>query len=155
MQLSKFFTLSEMIKSDTAEKNGIDNTPYPRHIKAMRRLCADLLDPIREAVGRPVHVTSGYRCRALNTAVNGSRNSQHIRGEAADIHVKGMTPRQLYDFILTLDLEFDQIIDEFGEWVHISYTVKRPNRKQALEARRVRDRVVFNEFYINSHIKQA
>jgi len=149
MQLSKYFTLSEMIKSDTAERLKIDNTPYPRHIKAMRALCANLLDPIRDAVGRPLHVTSGYRCRALNTAVNGSRNSQHLRGEAADIHVKGMTPRELYDFILTLNLDFDQIIDEFGEWVHISYTEKRPNRKQALEARRVRGREVFNEFYIN------
>jgi zinc D-Ala-D-Ala carboxypeptidase len=152
MQLSKYFSLSEMIKSDTAERLKIDNTPYPRHIKSLRSLCTNVLDPIREAVGKPVYVTSGYRCRPLNKAVNGSTRSQHIRGEAADIYVKGMTPKQLFDFILSLDLEFDQIIDEFGEWVHITYTTKRTNRRQALEARREKGRVVFTEFFVNKNL---
>lgn len=146
LKLSKYFSYREMTASQTATRFRIDNTPGAAQVLNMIALCTDVLDPIRELVGAPVHVSSGYRSVDLNRAVNGSRTSQHIRGQAADITVPGMSIAQLMDLIISSGIEFDQIIDEFGEWVHISYSdiKSKPNRRSILYARHNKQgRVVF------------
>jgi len=88
----KYFTISEMLKSDTALKMGIWNGATKEHEDNMRALIENVLDPLRERYGHPIYVSSGYRCPKLNSAVNGAINSQHMRGEAADIYTKGVGP---------------------------------------------------------------
>ena len=85
MKLSKYFRLEEFTRSDTARRLGIDNTPTPEHIQNLSDMCVNLLDPLREAWGRPLIVTSGYRGYKLNAAVKGSKTSAHCYGLAADI----------------------------------------------------------------------
>lgn len=120
-RVGKYFPLYEMLLSETAKRNGIDNTPGQVEIDNLKRLCAKVLDPMREALG-PVHVTSGYRCRALNMLIGGQPNSQHIDGNAADLWVSGHTLDQVFAWARE-HLEFDQLIREFppNGWVHISY----------------------------------
>ena len=86
----KYFTISEMLKSDTALKMRIWNGATKEHEDNMRALIENVLDPLRERYGHPIYVSSGYRCPKLNKAVNGAINSQHMRGEAADIYAKGI-----------------------------------------------------------------
>jgi len=122
MQLSKNFALAELTHSDTAKARGIDNSLPPylmRNIKAL----AERLQMIRDALGIPIAVSSGYRCPELNNAVGGSKNSQHQLGLAADIHAKGYTAQELFDVISGSNFGFDQLIlERVGgkEWVHIS-----------------------------------
>src|SRR5690606_11146330 len=92
------------------------------------------LDPLREAIGRPVNVSSGFRNEAVNRLVGGSKTSQHRFGEAADINVPGMSVTEVIAKIKELKLPFDQVIDEFGSWVHVSYGPRQ--RRQGLKARR-------------------
>lgn len=119
----KYFTIEELIRSATASARGIDNTPPTVAAVALRALTDNVLDPLREAWGRPITVSSGYRCPALNAAVGGARNSHHIRGMAADITTGNTTDnRRLFQLVLDLGLPFTQLIDERGfAWVHISY----------------------------------
>jgi zinc D-Ala-D-Ala carboxypeptidase len=102
MKLSKYFTLDEMTRSRTAELRNILNVPNDEQIENLTDLCIYVLDPIRDAAGRPVMITSGYRSNLLNKAVGGSRTSQHPEGKAADIQVKGIKTEQLFRFILAL-----------------------------------------------------
>lgn len=125
-RLSKDFRLSEFLKSQTAERRGIDNTPSELVVDNLARLCANVLQPVRDRFG-PVVVSSGYRSPALNAAVGGSPTSQHLQGEAADIEVPGVTNYALAKWIAE-SLSFDQLILEFytpgkfaSGWVHISY----------------------------------
>jgi len=122
MQLSKHFTLHEFTVSRKATINNIDNTPAPQHIMPMMELCEALLEPIRKHFG-PVSIDSGYRSHALNVAVDGSDNSQHSKGEAADIIVGNKTPLEVCQWIMESDLPFDQLIYE-GNWTHISYSAR-------------------------------
>jgi len=92
IQLSPHFKLSEFIKSPTATARGIDNTPSEQVISNLRNLCEQVLEPLRQHFNVPITIGSGYRCPALNSAVGGVKNSQHMTGEAADIHIP------LYDF---------------------------------------------------------
>ena len=87
IQLSEHFTLSEFTKSITAERLGIDNKPGYEEVLAMRHLCREVLEPLRQHYGKPIRITSGYRCEELNSAVGGVRRSQHMLGEAADLSV--------------------------------------------------------------------
>src|SRR5690349_8537766 len=91
----RFFTWAELAASGAAVRLGIDNTPPPEAQRALAVLVAHVLDPLREALGRSIVVTSGYRSREVNGAVNGSETSQHMAGEAADIMVPGLTAEQL------------------------------------------------------------
>lgn len=120
----KYFTINELIRSDTALQRGIDNTPPPPIKIKLSNLINNLLDPIREAWGGPITVNSGYRCPVLNKAVGGVPTSQHQKGEAADITVGSPElNRQLFDLIAKGDFDFDQLIDESNySWVHISYS---------------------------------
>lgn len=118
--LTPHFTLEELIKSDTAVRFNLDNTPTPDVIENLKWLCVKILEPLRGKVG-PILVSSGYRSLAVNTKVGGASNSAHILGQAADISVPNMTVEQLYQLIKTTALPFDQLIQEFNAWVHIQY----------------------------------
>ena len=132
--MAKYFTLGEMCASDTALEKRIENTPTDQAtIARLNALMDDCLDKVREMWGRPIGVNSGYRSPELNRAVGGAKNSQHLRGEAADINAGGReNNRKLFDMIVASDIPFDQLIDESGyRWLHISYC-KGDNRKQVL-----------------------
>lgn len=134
----KYFTFEELTASATARRMGIPNIPSWRERENLRLLVENVLDPLREAWGKPVIVTSGYRCAMLNRIVGGAANSQHTTGMAADIRTLTDTAadnRKLFDLALDLDLPFDQLIDEYGyDWVHISYS-RYVTRKQVLHIR--------------------
>lgn len=126
MNLSAHFTLDEMTSSQTAERQGIDNTPNEAQLDHLQNLCVKVLEPLREALG-PVLISSGFRCLALNKAIGGvdrpGRVSQHTEGKAADISVKGKTLAEVYNWLLAhKELGWDQIIREFPPrgWVHVS-----------------------------------
>ena len=131
----KYFTLKELTKSDTAIRKGIKNIPNRQEEQNLIALIDNVLDPLREAYGKPIIVTSGFRCEELNRLVGGSKTSHHRTGQAADIRTVTDTPeenKKLYDLIIKLNLPFDQLIDEYNfDWVHVSYAPK--NRKQILK----------------------
>ena len=129
MRLSKNFTYEEFIRSSTAERMGIDNRPKTKEeekkvIENLRNLCLEVLQPLRDYVGAPVHINSGYRCKALNLAVGGVKNSQHSRGEAADIRIA--SPKQGREWAAWIEdnCRFDQMLLERnkngGVWLHVS-----------------------------------
>ncbi len=131
--MGKYFTRAELCASATARAADLDNTPPPAVAVKLDNLITHCLDPIREAWGKPIRVTSGFRCPVLNRAVGGTQDSQHVRGEAADITVGNEADnRRLFDIIRAKDsgLAFDQLIYE-GSWVHISYRAAG-NRRAAL-----------------------
>lgn len=136
MNLTKHFTLSELTRSETAERRHIDNTPSPEVVDNLRALCRNVLEPARTAFGAPVYITSGYRCPALNKAVGGKITSQHLRGEAADLQVQGVRNlKRLYKVIKDHGI-FDQLLYETNQagakWIHVSYT-SYGNRRQAID----------------------
>jgi 4-hydroxy-3-methylbut-2-en-1-yl diphosphate synthase IspG/GcpE len=137
MKLSKNFTLSEIIHSNTAKRLGINNAPNKEHLKNMQVLVRDLIQPIRDALG-PIRISSGYRNPELNRAIGGSSKSQHCKGEALDLQYwsKGkMSNKEIYDWVVKSGIEFDQMINEFDySWIHISLKSNGKNRKQILEA---------------------
>lgn len=130
----KYFTLNELIKSDAARRSKINNTPNKQEENNLIALVENILDPLREAYGKPIIVTSGFRCERLNKLVNGSKTSQHRTGQAADIRTVEDTVeenKKLFDLVQELNLPFDQLIDEYNfDWVHVSYSPR--NRKQIL-----------------------
>ena len=131
----KHFTLRELIKSDTAIRKGIKNVPNRQEEQNLNTLVDKILDPLREAYGKPIIVTSGFRCDELNRLIGGSKTSQHRTGQAVDIRTVIDTPeenKKLYDLIIKLNLPFDQLIDEHNfDCVHVSFSEK--NRKQILK----------------------
>lgn len=129
----KYFTIAELVKSPTADAEGIDNRCKKEHVVNLTALVDNVLDPLREAYGKAITVNSGFRCPALNKALKGSVTSDHMTGRAADI--TGGSPaenKKLFYMIQSLGLPFDQLIDEkHFAWVHVSYRGK-DNRKQVL-----------------------
>lgn len=119
----KYFTIEELTRSTTARLRNIDNTPSQQVIENLTALVDNVLDPLREAWGKPIRVNSGYRCQALNKAVGGVPASQHMRGEAADITAGSRDAnRQLYSLLRGLNLPVDQAINEHDfQWIHVSY----------------------------------
>lgn len=120
--LSTNFTLEEMIFSETAIRLGIDNTPSDEELRELTRLCVDLLQPLRDVLDTPVIVSSGFRNEAVNRAVNGSDNSDHMDGRAGDIKAVGLSPVQVCRVIeMNMDLwPIKQAIHEFAGWTHLS-----------------------------------
>jgi len=121
MNLSEHFTLEELVLSQTAARENIDNTPSAAIVENLKVLAAGL-EKVRALVGHPIIVSSGYRCPALNRAVRGAVNSQHMDGAAADILCPGFgTPLQVCRAIEASPILFDQMIYEYG-WCHISFS---------------------------------
>jgi len=131
-----YFSIRELCQSNIAKVRKINNSPKMiEQIDNMLNLIHYVLQPLREKLGKPVNISSGFRCNELNALVGGKPNSQHLTGEAADIFVNSCTAPTLYNYIKGCGIEYDQLILERtanGSWVHISYRRNR-NRKQALE----------------------
>ena len=148
MFLTKNFTLHELTKSNTALRLGLNNEPTKEGIIKLRLLAANLLQPLRNAVGS-MRITSGYRSPELSKAIGSSSNSQHCRYEAIDCQYVSrgkMDNLKIYNALIDLDLDYDQCILEFGSptptasldtdypaWIHLSWKVV-DNRKQTLVA---------------------
>ena len=140
MQLSEYFSLNELTKSQTATRKGINNIPSGDEKENLKSLSIHILQKIRNHYERPVRVTSGYRSPELCVAIGSSEKSQHAKGEAADFEITGIDNFDLAIWISKY-LEFDQLISEFytnqhpdSGWVHCSYKAEGPNRKQVLTA---------------------
>jgi zinc D-Ala-D-Ala carboxypeptidase len=142
MKLSEHLDLAEVTRSETAKRKGISNEPTPEHLENFKKLAQNIFEPIRKHFGVPIHISSGYRSKALNTAIGGSLTSQHCSGEAIDIDMdgssNGVTNKMVFEFIKA-NLNFDQLIWEFGtkdapDWVHVSFETTGKQRKQILRA---------------------
>ena len=139
MNLTTNFTLSELVKSDTALRHDMDNTPGEIEIENLKRLAEKVLQPVREHYQRGVKVNSGFRHPEVNAKVGGSKTSDHCKGQAADIEIPGVPNADLAQWI-TENLDFTQVILEFytqgvpdSGWVHVSYDPQNL-KKQSLTA---------------------
>ena len=139
MSLTKNFSLLELTKSQTAERKGIDNTPSTEHQENLKKLCDNVLQPIRDNLSCVVSVSSGYRSPVLCAAIGSKSTSQHARGEAADFEIFGVSNKELADWI-HYNTNYDQLILEYWNesdpnsgWVHCSYSESN-NRRQYLRA---------------------
>jgi hypothetical protein len=137
MKISKHLTLAELITSQTATRKRIDNTPSPQVIANLKLIAEKVFEPLREGLGKPIRISSGYRSPALNKAIGSrAKNSQHTTGEALDLQgVGGLKNSEIFNFIKE-NLTFDQLINEYpvnGEpsWIHVSFK-KSGNRNQTL-----------------------
>ena len=148
MQLTENFSLHEMVKSETALRHGLDNTPGDEEIENLRMLCDQVLQPLRNAYGRGIKVNSGFRHPNVNAAVGGSKTSDHCRGQAADIEIPGIPNGDLAEYIAQY-FQFTQVILEFytpgipdSGWVHVSYD---PNnlKRQCLTAVKENGKIVY------------
>lgn len=133
MNLSPNFTLEELTVSEIAQRKGLDNTPNATETANLVRV-AELLEQVRSLLNKPILVNSAFRSKPVNDAVGSKDSSQHRIGCAADIRVPGMTPKQVVQACIDGGIPFDQIIEEFGSWTHISVpnTKDTAPRKQAL-----------------------
>ena len=142
----KYFTINELTNSATAKRKGIDNRPSQDVTSALTALVDNVLDPLRQAYGQPIVVTSGYRCPKLNKAVGGSSSSQHVKGEAADIRCVSDSPKEnkvIFDLIRKLNLPFDQLINEYNyDWIHVSFS-RYKKRGQVLTATKKNGRTIY------------
>ncbi len=133
MKLTENFSLQEMTVSEIGQRRGLDNTPNATEIANLVRT-AGLLEQVRALINKPIIVNSAFRSKAVNDAVGSKDTSQHRIGCAADIRVPGMTPREVVEACIKANIGYDQIIEEFGSWTHISVpdSPARPPRRQAL-----------------------
>ena len=152
MKLTANFSLNELTKSQTAERKGIDNTPSTEHQKNLKKLCENVLQPVRDHFEQVVSVSSGYRSPELCTAIGSKITSQHARGEAADFEIFGVSNKDLADWI-HYNTNYDQLILEYwkGEdepnsgWVHCSYSQGK-NRRQYLRAYKENGSTKYEQF---------
>lgn len=119
MILSKNFTLEEFLVSQTASRHGIDMEPSDFIIHNIQELVTTCLQPLRDEAGGGIFISSGFRPAELNSRIGGSKTSAHVLGNAADLKVSGQTPFQTAMLIVEMKLPFDQVIHEFGRWVHL------------------------------------
>jgi len=126
-QLTQNFSLAELVKSETALRKGLDNTPTPEVITNLQKLADNVLQPVRNHYGKSVKINSGYRAPEVNASVGGSKTSDHCKGQAADIEITGVANGDLAQWIVD-NLKFTQVILEFytkgvpdSGWVHVSY----------------------------------
>ena len=125
------FKMSELIHSDIAIQNNFNNMPDINSLNNMLELVFYCLQPIRDLIKKPMIITSGYRNQQVNFLAGGAYNSQHKEGKAADFVVKGMTPKEIVQLIKNSNIEYDQLINEYDKWVHVSFD-KGNNKKQVL-----------------------
>ena len=126
------FSMSELTRSDTAVKYNINNMPDINSMDCMLDLIYFVLQPLRDKLKKPIKISSGFRNSEVNKLVGGVGTSQHCKGQAADIIVSGMTVNNLINFIKSSGIEYDQLINEYDRWVHISF-VRNKNRKQCFK----------------------
>jgi len=134
INLTPHFTLDELTASESAERNGWDNTPNDQELENLKRL-ADMLEQVKVVLGgKPIMINSAFRSKKVNDSVGSKDTSQHRIGCAADIRVPGMTPDEVVRKVIASGINFDQIIREFDRWTHISVanSVDTTPRKQAL-----------------------
>ena len=133
MKLTEHFSLEEMTVSEIGARKGLDNTPNATEIANLVRT-AGLLEQVRALLKKPIIVNSAFRSKAVNDAVGSKDTSQHRIGCAADIRIPGMTPKQVVQACIDAKLPYDQIIQEFDSWTHISVpdVPARPPRRQAM-----------------------
>ena len=154
LRLSKNFALSEMVKSATAERLGVDNSPGLHHLVNLTHLCINILQPVREQFG-VITINSGYRSPALNSKVGGSKTSQHCNGQAGDFE-SFSTPNPDLAKWISKNLEFDQLILEFYDgkdpnsgWVHCSYNLMG-NRKKIMTALKTKSGVQYKSGFVSA-----
>jgi zinc D-Ala-D-Ala carboxypeptidase len=137
IKLSDNFRLSELTKSNTALRLGIDNTPSQEEIDRLEYLCLRVLQPVRNYYNRSVIVSSGFRCLQLNQELKSGNRSQHVRGEAADFEIPGLDNYEVACWVRD-NLEYDQLILEFYDgspssgWIHVSIKEEGNNRMECL-----------------------
>jgi len=154
MKISEHLDLSEVIRSESAKRNGISNMPTALHIANLKLLAENVFEPVRNNFRCPIYISSAYRSIELNRVVKGSLTSQHCTGEAIDVDMdgtpNGVTNKMVFDYIKD-NLEFDQLIWEFGtnenpDWVHVSYESTGKQRKQVLKATRVNGNTKYSPY---------
>lgn len=139
--LSANFYLDEFTISQEAERHGYRNEPNGKQIENLRLLCVNVLQPLREIINVPIFINSGYRSFDVNVAVGGRFNSQHLEGKAADFVVHSMNLIDVFNITLQ-KLSFDQLIFEFGKWIHVSWNGDK-NRKDVMVSRKVHGKTVY------------
>ena len=144
--ISEHISYKEGVYSITATRRGIENIPNDEQLDNMELIAEKIFEPLRKFVGGPIKINSFFRCKKLNTAIGGSRKSQHCQGQAMDIDdtFKVVANSDMYNYIKN-NLDFDQLIWEFGDddnpnWVHVSYVSKEDNRNRCLKAYREQGR---------------
>ena len=148
MKLSKSFSLEELVTSSTAKKLNIDNNPGTKELNNLIKLVTTVLQPIRDKYGKPIIISSGYRCPKLNKAVGGSATSQHKTGQAADIHSLSNTEKDnmilwniICDMVKNGEIKTGQYIFEYGhkdvgpDWIHVSTPGNHLNQKLYIGAK--------------------
>lgn len=149
MKISDHISYTEAIKSNTATRRGIDNTPGDYEITNMVGIAENIFEPLRKWAGGPIKINSMFRCEELNTAIGGSSRSQHCQGRAIDVDdtFGNKTNAEMFNYIKE-NLNFDQLIWEFGDdtnpdWVHVSYISKEENRNRILKASRINGKTTY------------
>jgi zinc D-Ala-D-Ala carboxypeptidase len=140
MKVGTYFTLAEFTRTAVEA----DNIPSGGVIANIQELCREVLDPLRALANRPIIITSGYRSTEVNKAIGGASTSQHRLGQAADIKIEGLTPRQIVGMIRNAQLPIDQAIEEFGRWVHVSYGPR--HRREYLSTFTDNGKIYYKEF---------
>lgn len=158
--ISKHITFNAATRSNTAKLKGLSNTPPKRVIAIMKITAEAVFEPVRNFFNKPIFVSSFYRSPLVNKATGSTSgdNAGHPTGEAIDVDAQvlgGLTNAEIFWFIY-YNLEFDQLIWEFGnddepDWVHVSYTQRKKNRKQVLKAVRVKGKPRYTAFNVNTH----
>ena len=149
-RISKHITYKEGIRSNTALRRGIDNTPGDYELSNMNNIAVNLFEPLREWVGGPIKITSFFRCEELNKAIGGSSRSQHCQGRAMDLDdtFGHKTNAEKFKYIKS-NLSYDQLIWEFGDdenpdWIHVSFVSEMENRGRSMRAQRVNGRTNYS-----------
>ena len=150
MKISNNISYQEAIRSNTATRKGIDNTPSDYEVTNMVGVAENIFEPLRGWVGGPIKINSMFRCEELNSAIGGSTRSQHCQGRAIDIDdtFGHKTNAEMFNYIKE-NLNFDQLIWEFGtddnpDWVHVSYVSKEENRNRILKAERINGKTQYS-----------
>jgi zinc D-Ala-D-Ala carboxypeptidase len=144
MNLSPHFTLAELTFSETAARAGRAIVADEDAIANLTSLCVDVLEPLREAIGAPIVISSGLRPEWLNIIVGGSKTSDHMSGRAADIRAIGFTPMEVCEIAASMNLPTNQVILEFGRWCHISVAPRETlPRREVLTAKSINGKTVY------------
>ena len=149
IRLTNNFYLKEFVISQVAERHGYKNEPNEKQIENLRLLCVNVLQPLREIINVPIFINSGFRSFDVNAAVGGRFNSQHLEGKAADFVVHTMNLINVFNIAIQ-KLSFDQLIYEFGKWIHVSWNGEL-NRKGVMISRKVHGKTVYEK--LNGELK--